>query len=463
MAIEAQNHLVPKFNLGTTTSGNKEWILWAFFFFIQISSLINLSILPQAPVIPLISLALLVLLSSLFFRKLLLLLILLSILTSETLYFEAGPVVIRGFDFLLLFALILFSAKWLIEKKNKFEDLPVFKLALSLLVLTALVSLIGTISLKNSLLEFVQTIELIIAAYIFFNIIKTEADIKFLFLVILPYSVLDALWILFQYWTGELLGRHIGLFQTLAFELSYGTAIATAFFYMTKKKWLKFIMLLSAALQIMAIYLSNGRGLFITAVLMAMLCNFVFALQKKKISSFVYITGAILFAFLISSLILNPEIENRYTSIIEGGEMRDLRLIIWAISLKIWQSFPLLGVGFGNAELALVQFSPKPFGIALTALADVKTPHNEYLSFAVQAGLFGFITGLLFYAILFRNSILIYRKSKGRLKEYSIILLAFISGLLVWNMANDTLLAGKGMLIMLFIAILCRIYSLKKI
>ena len=463
MAIEAQNHLVPKFNLGTTKSGNKEWALWAFFFFIQISSLINLSILPQAPVIPLISLALLVLLSGLFSRKLLLLLILLSILTSEALYFEAGPLVIRGFDFILLFALISLSAKWLIEPKNKFEDLPIFKLALSLLVLTALVSLIGTISLKSSLLEFVQIIELIIAAYLFFNIIKTEADITFLFLTILLYSVLDALWILFQYWTGELPGRHIGMFQTFAFELSYGTAIAVAFFYMTKRNWLKFTFLLCAGLQLAAIYITKGRGLLITAILMAMICNLFFAINQKKLRNFVYVTLTLAIALMFSNLRLDPEFQSRYSSIIEGGEMRDLRLIIWAVSLKTWQSFPLFGVGVGNAGIALEQFAPKPFGIALTALADVKGPHNEYLSYAVQAGFIGLMMGLFFYAILLRNSIRIYQTSRGRLKEYSIILFAFIIGLLVWNMANDTLLAGKGMLIMLFIAVLCRIHTLKKI
>ncbi|MFQ5823192.1 MAG: O-antigen ligase family protein [bacterium] len=439
----------------------KDWIFWTIFIIVQIGTLINLAILPYLPIFPLISILLLILITSYYFPKVLLTLIVISILASEELYFELGLVVVRIIDIILLITILYMFMKWLLQSKMKIESLPIFKFALGLIILMAFISLIGTLSVSNSLFEILQIIELVIAAILFFNLIKTESDIKLVLSTILIYSIVDALWIFIQYWHGDLIGRHIGLFGTLANELSYGVALSVGFFYLIRKKWLRFAILMSGAFQISAIYLTKGRGLFITAIIMALVCSLLFAMYRRRYLSFVYIAAMILIACLVSFWVFSSEIQARYTSIIEGGQMRDLRLIYWAVALKVWQNYPLFGVGVGNIKLASVQFTPKPFGLAFVALGQgMESPHNEYLSFAMQAGWIGFISGIIFYMILLWNSIRLYLKSRFQNKEYSVLLLSFVIGLIIWNIANDVLLAGKGILVMLFISILSRMHAI---
>ncbi len=379
-------------------ASEKEWLLWGLLILFQIGTLINLAFIPYTPLIPAFAILLVILASAFFYPKILLAQVVIAIVASEELYFDVGPVVVRVIDMMVLVAGAFIFIKWLLNPKSQIENVPIFKIALGLILFMAIVSLVGTISLDNSLLEILQIIELIAAAILFFNLIKSESDIKLVLSTLLVYSILDATWIIFQYWRGDLAGRHVGLFYTLANELSYGVAISVGFFHIVKRNWLRFVILMSGALQISAIYLTRGRGLLITALIMAIACALFFAISRKRLLSFILSTSVILLACFISFLAFSPDIQARYASLIEGGQMRDLRLIMWAVALKVWQHYPLLGVGVGNIELVSVQFTPKPIGIAMVALGEkMKGPHNEYLNFAMQAGWIGFITGILLH------------------------------------------------------------------
>lgn len=435
-----------------------EYFFFSICLLVEMLALLNFAVLPNAPIVPLVTLLAVLLITALFEKRVMFIMLLFAIFASESLYIEIGSAVIRLIDLLVLYVLTYLTLQWLVRHEKSFEFLPIFKYSLGLLVLAALVSLVDTISVGNSILELIQIIELIIAAVLFYNLIKTERDINFIFLALLIYSTLDSIWILYQYATGQLVGRHIGLLGTLASELGYGLALSTAYFYMVRKYSHKLLFLLSGFIQIAAIYLTRTRGLLITGILMAMVCNLLFAINRRKLISFTLVFGAIMFAFLLSYFGLPAEFQERAASIIEGGQMREFRLIIWAVALKAWHNYPWLGVGFGNAEIALEAFAPKPFGIALTALANVKTPHNEFLSFAMQGGIVGFIIGIIFYLTLLGRAIANYMKH-ARLTDYSIIMLSFVIGLVMYNFANDTLLAGNGILVMCFIAIISRIYS----
>lgn len=434
-----------------------EYFILAFFLLLETSVLVNLLVAAYLPIMPLVAILLILLISSLFDKRVLLIILVFSIHSSETLYLEVGSAIVRLIDIVILYVSGLLIFRWLLRSEKTSEFLPIFEFSLGLLVVGALVSLVGTISLNNSILELIQIIELIIAAYLFYNLIKNEKDINLVLAATLIYSIIDSIWILYQYASGQLLGRHIGLFGTLASELGYGFALSASYFYLVRQKTLKVAILLSGTLQMAAIYLTRGRGLLVTAILMAMLCNLLLAIHRRKLLPFILVSGAILLSAVISYWGLPLEVQKRVTSIIEGGQLRDLRLVIWAVTLKAWRQYPIFGVGFGNAEVALEAFAPKPFGITLTALTDVKGPHNEYLGFAIQGGIIGFLIGIIFYFILFQKAILCYLRSK-RLTEYAIIMLSLVTGLIVYNFANDTLLAGFGMVVMLFMAIISRIY-----
>ncbi|MFQ5639067.1 MAG: O-antigen ligase family protein [bacterium] len=447
--------------MAETSKIHRKWYGWALFFVIQLGALINLAVRPELPLFPLIAFSILTVVAALVNRKTLIVLIVVSILASEALYVETGAAVIRVIDIVLALAVFSLLMRWFLSSRMAaFEPLPKLKSALALLIAVSLVSLLGTISLTNSLLEIVQIVELLIAAVVFFNVIKDESDIRLILITILIYGVVDATWIFAKYVQGNLQGRHIGIFETLANELNYGVAIAVGLYYSTRKDWLRHLILLGGVFQLTTIFLTQGRGLLITAIVMALVCAILFAVRQRNLSRFVFVTTVLTLTLIVSFFGFSGDIQSRFASVVEGGELRDLRLIMWAVALKVWQAHPIFGVGVGNIEIASAEFIPKTFGIVLTALGEgLSSPHNEYLSFAMQGGWIGFLSGIAFYTILLWQAIKLFQKSRSQIQNYSILLVSFVIGLITYNMANDTLLAGKGMLVMLFIALLARIHT----
>ncbi len=437
-----------------------ESILLALCVLVELLALANLFFLPSSPLVPLGSLLVVLLVSALLDKRVMFVILLLAIFASESLYVELGTAVVRLIDLVIIFLLAYLALQWLAARENTLELLPIFKVPFALLVLGALISFVGTLSVGNTILELIQIIELIIAAFIFFNLIKTKEDINFIFIATLIYSVLDSFWILNKYVSGQLIGRAIGLFGTLGMELPYGLALSASYFYLTKKSHLKIILLLCGMVQIMAIFLTRGRGQLIIAFLMVTICSLLLALNRKNLVPFLMMSGFLILASAISYRGLPSAFQERISSIVEGGQMRDIRLIIWAIALKVWRDYPVFGVGFGNGGVALNIYAPKPYGITLTALFNVEGPHSEYLSYAVQGGLIGFTIGILFYLFLLAKALQNYFRKRS--SEYSIILLSFVIGILVFNFANDTLLAGNGMFIILVMAMISRIYVMTK-
>ncbi len=429
------------------------WLLWSLLGAVQLAFLANLALAPHLPVVPLTLFALLLLVSAFLSTHVLIVLVTVSIIVSESLYLELGGMVVRTTDVVLLYALLVLFMKWLAEVDD-LEKLPALNWALGLLLLFGALSLVRTISWSNSALEMLQIVELCIAALVFFNVIRTRAQINLVFLTLLVYSVLDALWIVIRYQQGLLHGRHIGLFGTLANELNYGVAVSVGAFYLVRRGWLRLGLLLAASLQFAAIYIARGRGLLITAILMALVTNLAFALYQKRLRPMLLALVTIVTANVLFFALFEPEIQARYASIIAGG-----RLIMWAVALKIWQTSPVFGIGVGNIELAAAQFLPKPVGIVLLAIEErLKSPHSEYLSFAVQGGWIGLAFGLAFYGGLLRHAFLSYMKADAEAKPAAILLFSFLVGLTTFGLANDLLLAGKGMFVMLLLAMMARLY-----
>ncbi len=429
---------------------------------LQVLALVNLLIKPQLPIVVGFVLLVIFLITTVQYLRAMQAFVVIAIIVSEALYIETGGPVVRAIDLVLLHLVTITFIKWLLNPKDTIEALPTFYFGFMLLVGAAVLSLLGTISIKGTVIEFIQLAELIIACILFYNLIKTREDIKFIFLVILCYALLDSFFIIGKSVTGQLIGRRVGLWGSVAFELCFGMALSLAFFYMSQKIWIKTLFIISGFIITNAILLTQGRALLLVGLIMTMVCNFLFSIQKKKTSLFIILTLLTLSMVLIAYMTQGATIQTRYTSIVEGGNFRDLRLIVWAVSLMAWQSSPIWGIGLGNTGLAISLYSPKPFGIALLALEGVKTAHNEYLNFILQAGIAGGIAIVFFYFILWKKAYSLYKRCKGRDKEYITIILAFISGVVVFGMSNDLILAGNGMIVMLLVALVARIGTLQQ-
>lgn len=429
--------------------------------FAQIAVIANLIIAPQFPIVAAGIIGALLLAATIRYLRAMQILVIVAIIVSEALYIETGGPVIRAIDFVLLHLVTITAIRWLLNPEDAIESMPGFGFSFALLIGAALLSLLGTISVKGTIVEFVQLAELIVASILFFNLIKSRADIKFIFLVILAYAVFDSFYIISKNFAGTLVGRHVGLWGTVAFELSFGMALSLSFFFMTDRFWQKIVFILTGFLITYAILLTQGRALLLAGLVMTMVCNFLFSLQKKKISLFFILTSLTILMVVVAYIAQGSVIQSRYASIVEGGNLRDLRLIVWAASIMAWQSSPIWGIGFGNTGLAISMFSPKPFGIAMLALEGVKTAHNEYLNFILQAGIFGGIAIVLFYFILWKKALRLYRSSTGRDKEIMTIVFGFICGVIVFGISNDLILAGNGMIVMLLIALVARLAQLK--
>lgn len=431
---------------------------------VQVACLINLALEPRLPVVSVGALGLAFLIGATIDRRILLVLVVLSIPASEELYIEAGAVVIRVIDLVLLFATITMVIRWLADKNGRIELLPIFNRPFAAILIMALLSFWGTISYVKSTLELIQIIELFVAALVLYNLIRSPSDLYLALFAFVGYALVDSSWIFYQFLTGQLGGRHVGLFGSLATELSYAIVLTVWFFYTTRRSEVRPIALVCATFMLAALYLTKGRGAMIIAVLMILSASLLFTLRRQKIVHFALVVSVVAITLVGLYSFVSPDMASRYESIVEGGEFRDFRLIAWSVGLKIWQSNPILGAGIGNTATLFEQYAPKPFGIALTALAGVKSPHNEYLNFAMQAGWIGFLVGLFFYGTLFIHSFVNYLRSRGlkAIENFSILLLTWVVGLITWSFANDVLMAGHGMLVMLFAAMIARVYEMRQ-
>ena len=132
-------------------------------------------------------------------------------------------------------------------------------------------------------------------------------------------------------------------------------------------------------------------------------------------------------------------------------------------------TFTIVGVGPGDPSLLTIAAvdaikkanvivfpisddNKKSFAAEIVKKYSGDSPHNEFLHFGIQVGLFGILFIILFYFTLIKRSaqLLIDRNN-----DYEIIsnaLFSMVIGIIVWIFANDMLLAGMGALIILIMA-----------
>jgi O-antigen ligase len=122
----------------------------------------------------------------------------------------------------------------------------------------------------------------------------------------------------------------------------------------------------------------------------------------------------------------------------------------------VWQSImanPILGHGLSTEYFRYVilnKFVTVPSNYV----------HNGYLAVWYKFGIFGLLSFLTFYAVVFRESLRLYRLGEtefARLVGLSIV--AYISGMLIMNIVSPTFISFEGMFISMCVALIAATYT----
>jgi len=136
---------------------------------------------------------------------------------------------------------------------------------------------------------------------------------------------------------------------------------------------------------------------------------------KNKVSAFFFI---LLFIGTISTISYNfssvfnariHQAQAELTKIYENSATKfhgsfGLRLTVWSVGIEMIQENPLLGTGVGNEMIALKEkLENDPLKKKL--IYNIHHFHNDYISYFVQLGIFGFLLYLNIFYQLFKLSI----------------------------------------------------------
>lgn len=169
----------------------------------------------------------------------------------------------------------------------------------------------------------------------------------------------------------------------------------------------KIFFVIGSLLIAFAMLLTGSRGGFISLLGTIILSLMLFGRKLSKITILFTFTSS--FAILLSFLIIrvNPILGERLQMFFTPERMIDLgRLRIWRVGVEILKNNWLLGVGFGNFEVAFNEFIVEAKVAGLLGLG--KDPHNVFLSVFSELGIFGFLIFMVFLLTIFRKA---YRNS----------------------------------------------------
>tara|TARA_B100001971_G_C18220310_1_gene556674 strand:+ start:838 stop:1689 length:852 start_codon:yes stop_codon:yes gene_type:complete len=264
-------------------------------------------------------------------------------------------------------------------------------------------------------------------------------------------GIIDSAWIFNTIINNGIGERNVAIFGSTGNELCFSIVFLYLFSLYERRPFIKIIQYLLLVILILSMIVTLGRGLLIISCVMLLASTFIYIIKKRQYLSLIYSVLIAISAVFLFSLFATQNITDRYSSIVEGGENVDMRLYHWYSSAMIIADYPFTGVGLGNGKVHLESRMPE------TAPEIVKkysgdSPHNEFLHFGIQVGLFGILFIILFYFTLIKRSaqLLIDRNN-----DYEIIsnaLFSMVIGIIVWIFANDMLLAGMGALIILIMA-----------
>ncbi|AOW17492.1 hypothetical protein LPB03_08440 [Polaribacter vadi] len=207
--------------------------------------------------------------------------------------------------------------------------------------------------------------------------------------------------------------------HSIYLALNVGISLIFSFFLIKKQKKyiLKLLTLINILFAILLLAFLNKR-MAIIALFIVFLIHVVLELKKIRIKKLTLVYYVALSAVVIIGVIFMPryknqnsfhEFNNIVTTINDPETSIGKRVFLYKSAFKLFLKNPLLGVGTGDANEKL----SNELAILLQTKSENYNTHNQYLSYLISLGLFGFIIFIcyIFYVLkisLISNEVLMF-------------------------------------------------------
>ncbi|MEI6499303.1 MAG: O-antigen ligase family protein, partial [bacterium] len=221
-------------------------------------------------------------------------------------------------------------------------------------------------------------------------------------------------------------GRAFGPFESpnfLAMYLAPVIFLSSLFIQQISSKLSRIIIILLFILPFTALYLSGSNG-GILAILAALFLVLIFMTwsrnkQGKLIAIAFLLVGAVSLGIIFSKNDLN-------------SGSNDIRREIYSYSKTMLEGHPVVGIGLGNFQNEIAQYSKDNGSFQMWGLPFALHPHNVYIAFWLNLGLLGIVSFLVLLVRFFANL------NKIKTSFYRTLLLASMSTILVHGLFDTT-------------------------
>ncbi|MBN2000059.1 O-antigen ligase family protein [candidate division KSB1 bacterium] len=357
-----------------------------------------------------------------------------SIFVFLLLFIAFSQFTIAGTQSTLGILFVLWIVKMIVKKQNLFLRIPLLDRAFLIFAAACIVATIFSIKPAESLVN-LKNLLLIAVVYILGLNLSGKKNIS---LVIDVFVATSAVIAAFGLLTTDLMGgARVRALQSVTMTWGAMSALCALvtlsmvlFGGKGRRRWLY---LLAFGVQFSSMLFSYVRGAwmgFIAGIL-------VLAFLKNKL--------LVLAAFIVLILVFvaAPEsVQNRISSITDlNVNSTRVRLVQWSNAVKIFQDYPVTGVGW--IDLNEIHRAYAPFGADLSRHEyNIGHFHNNYIMFLIYLGSVGFLAALFMIFTLFQIVYKIYRRVENRFLQswavgtFAALACFWVNGLFDWTFGD---------------------------
>lgn len=330
--------------------------------------------------------------------------------------FALIPNNLKGLPVILLFVISLF-----LFLKKKSSSYPIRKvLKIASLYIALLLSLINTSNFAGIEKPLTTALSLLVVpiSFGFLYSIKNYLNLFFLFnytKLILGLTTLYSLWILFFLYELGVFSEKISMYDAIAYItnemwrinqhpiyasifIAIPILLTIYFWFLLKQRNFILITLPFILINLFTLFILERKGVLLSFLFGLLVI--ILSLLRKNFSRKI-LTGFILLALVVSSVFVIPS--NRFKELYKiqnySGELKfnstSLRYGIYNCAITKIKESPLFGFGIGDVQNELVECYKTKSELLLDLTYN---SHNQYLSYFLSTGVFGFL--LLFIIML---------------------------------------------------------------
>jgi len=320
----------------------------------------------------------------------------------------------------------LWLARMILEKQFTFIRTRLWWPVIILTLIT-LFSVIGSIDVEYSLKNIKKyTFVSVFLYFAIVNNVQDLKDVKILLLALMISAGIFSLLALIDYSLFEqafgsrlrvrYLDRNLGRFSKF-YDLVI--PINFALIFITKDNIKKTLYVLALLLSMTTMLLMQMRGSYVVIFLAMLAIAFVY---RKKLFVFILIIPLFVAVMMPSKMITRAQEMFKFEDYLKTDGVLNYRTEAWKGAVRIIKKRPILGLGVGKSN----------FGKTVEKFDDLKIPydhaHNTILQIAVELGLLGLTTFLLFFGSVFYHGIKGYRVLPKN-DERAILLFGILCGI----------------------------------